>query len=119
MLLKALIGPQKNQTKRHFLKNSKTYVPPGNLALVTGVGSGGAGFAGRKENCCSLFAGGCELSPHHTGWCVSHCQAGPLQLAVPFKARSEWWPMSRSLRYQALPTSTTMAEGSTVFLSKL
>lgn len=49
MLLKALIGPQKNQTKRHFLKNSKTYVPPGNLALVTGVGSGGAGSRGEKR----------------------------------------------------------------------
>ena len=49
MRLKALIGPQKNQTKKHFLTNSKMYVPPGNLALVTGAGSGGAGLQGEKR----------------------------------------------------------------------
>lgn len=88
--LKALISPRKKTDQKQFFEEFKTSCAPWDSAVGNGRGWGG------KENRRSLSA--CQK------------QSPKPWRAVSRQASSAFWLKSGSLGYQALPTSTTMAE---------
>lgn len=116
--LKHLSVSRITKPKNIFWKISKAYVPPPpeNPVVLTGEGAGE-----EKRIAAPFFLPEWAEPSYHRHWHVCDYQTEdqvPV-LMVSLEARFEFWLISSSLSYQSLPTSTTMAEWATVFLSKL